>query len=356
MTDLPPSRRRLLTWATTLPLAMQAGPLFAAPAPTAVAPFAEPPKLLVAGPSDGTLNRWADALLPALEQSLPPDTSIRRVEVGSADGVTGANQFEVRSVPDGQTVLLAPGQAALAWMVGDPRAKFDVAHWVPVLAGTGVGLVAGRSSVFAADPRARVVTTSPAGSDLAMLLGLYLLGVRMEVAFGPPEPDAPERAFLQGAADVVLLHGQRVPERFAALQAAGAQPLFTLGTVDNSGHLIRDATYPQLPHFSELYATRTGVPPGGPLYDAWCATAAATQLVFGMVLPQLTPAAMVSLWRRAGSDAVASLGVQTVAASANVRPLAGPIATTNTAATAASSAAIQELRGWLSGRLNWHPA
>jgi hypothetical protein len=98
------------------------------------------------------------------------------------------------------------------------------------------------------------------------------------------------------------------------------------------------------------------VPPGGPLYDAWCATAAATQLVFGMVLPQLTPAAMVSLWRRAGSDAVASLGVQTVAASANVRPLAGPIATTNTAATAASSAAIQELRGWLSGRLNWHPA
>jgi hypothetical protein len=356
MTDLPPSRRRLLTWATTLPAAMQAGPLLAAPAPIAVAPFAEPPKLLVAGPADGTLNRWADALLPALEQSLPPDTSIRRVEVGSADGVTGANQFEVRGVPDGQTVLLAPGQAALAWMVGDPRAKFDVAHWVPVVAGTGVGLIAGRSSVFAGDPRARVVTTSPAGSDLAVLLGLYLLGVRMEVVFGPPEPDAPERAFLQGTADVVLLHGQRVPERFAALQAAGAQPLFTLGTVDNSGHLIRDATYPQLPHFSELYAARTGVPPSGPLYDAWCAAAAATQLVFGMVLPQLTPAAMVSLWRRAGSDAVASLGVQTVAASANVRPLAGPVATTNTAATAASSAAIQELRGWLSGRLNWHPA
>ncbi len=356
MTDLPPSRRRLLTWATTLPAAMRAGALSAAPSPTAVAPFAEPAKLLVAGPADGALNRWADALLPALEQSLPPDTSIRRVEVGSADGVTGANQFEVRGVPDGQTVLLAPGQAALAWMVGDPRAKFDVAHWVPVVAGTRVGLVVGRTSVLAGDPHARIVATNPAGSDLVALLGLYLLGVRLEVVFGPVEPDAAETAFLQGSADVVLLHGQRVPERLAALQAAGAQPLFTLGTLDNTGHLIRDATYPQLAHFSELYATRTGVPPNGPLYDAWCAAAAAVQLVFGMVLPQLTPAAMVSLWRRAGSDAVASLGVQTIAASANVRPLAGPVATTNTAATAASSVAIQELRGWLAGRLNWRPA
>jgi len=340
----------------TLPAAMRAGSLLAAPSPMAAAPFAERPKLLVAGPADGSLNRWADALLPALEQSLPPDTSIRRVDVGSADGVTGANQFEVRGVPDGQTVLLAPGQAALAWMVGDPRAKFDVAHWVPVVAGTSAGLVVGRASVFAADPHARVVATSPAGSDVAALLGLYLLGVRMEVVFGPVEPNAAEKAFLQGSADVVLLHGQRVPERFAILQAAGAQPLFALGTLDDTGHMVRDATYPQVPHFSELCATRTGVQPSGPLYDAWCASAAATQLVFGMVLPQLTPAAMVALWRRAGSDAVASLGVQTVAASANVRPLAGPIATSNTAATAASAAAIQELRGWLSGRLNWRPA
>jgi hypothetical protein len=355
MTDLPPSRRRLLTWATSLPAAMRAGQLSATPSPAVVAPFAENPKLLVAGPADGALNRWADALLPALQQSLPPDTSIRRVEVGSIDGVTGANQFEVRGVPDGQTVLLAPGRAALAWMVGDPRAKFDVAHWVPVVAGTRVGLVVGRASVLAGDPRARVVATSPAGADLAALLGLYLLGVRMEVAFGPVEPDAAEKAFLQGAADVVLLHGGHVPERFATLQAAGAQPLFTLGTLDNTGHLVRDAAYPQVPHFSELYVTRTGVQPNGPLYDAWCAAAAAAQLVFGMVLPQLTPAALVALWRRAGSDAVASLGVQTAAASANVRPLAGPIATTNTAALAANVAAIRELRGWLSGRLNWRP-
>src|SRR5262249_40908375 len=114
MIDPPLGRRCLLGALTSLPALTRAGALLAAPPQGTgalagtVTPFAEKPRLLVAGPADGALNLWADALLPALEQSLPPDTSIQRVEVGTADGVTGANQFEVRGVPDGMTVLLAP--------------------------------------------------------------------------------------------------------------------------------------------------------------------------------------------------------------------------------------------------------
>ena len=81
----------------------------------------------------------------------------------------------------------------------------------------------------------------------------------------------------------------------------------------------------------------TGSQPSDPLCNAWSAAAAATQLEFGLVLPQLTPAAMVALWRRAGVDAVASLGVQATAATVDVRPLGGPAATANTAALAANA-------------------
>ena len=95
--------------------------------------------------------------------------------------------------------------------------------------------------------------------------------------------------------------------------------------------------------------------PNDPLCDAWSAAAAAAQLEFGLVLPQLTPAAMVALWRRAGIDAVASLGVQATAATVDVRPLGGPAATANTAALAANVAALQELRHWLAGRFDWRP-
>ena len=357
MTDLPRTgRRRLLAMLTALPAAMRAGALFAAspPAP-ATTPFSERPRLLVAGPSDGALNRWADALLPALEQSLPPDMSIRRVEIGSADGVTGANQFEARGAPDGMTVLLAPGQAAIAWMVGDPRAQFDVGHWVPVLAATGAGIVVGRPSVLGPGGRARVAAAGPASFDLPAMLGVQLLGAPMEPVFGLAEPAAAQSAFAQGAVDAVLLRGHHVPEQVTALAAAGAQPLFALGAIDAGGEAVRDPNFPEVPHFAELFAARTGNKPRGALFEAWSAAAAAVQLEFGLVLPQLTPAAMVSLWRRAGADAMAVQGVQTAAATANVRPLAGPSATAATAVIAVGAPALAELRRWLASRLNWHP-
>jgi hypothetical protein len=356
MIKLPPlSRRRLLASFVTLPAVMRAGNALAATPPAGTVPFPDNPRLLVAGPEDGSLNRWADALQPALEQSLPPDTTIRRVEVGSADGVTGANQFEARGVPDGMTVLLVPGEATLAWMVGDPRAQFDVGKWVPVIAGMTSGIVVGRPNALSG-ARVRVGAAGAASFDLTAMLGLQLLGVPIQPVFGITDFNTAQTAFAGNAVDVVFLHGQRVPEQFSALAALGAQAQFTIGKLDDAGRATRDPVFPGVPHFAELCAMRTGRAPGGPLFDAWRAVATAAQLDFGMVLQQLTPAAMVSLWRRAGADAAAALPVQMVGTSLNVRLVAAPDATTNTVVTAANASTLTELRRWLAGQLNWKPA
>ena len=65
-----PGRRNLLALLTTLPVATQARTVYGAPSPAVAASSTESLRLFVAGPADGALNRWADALLPALEQSL----------------------------------------------------------------------------------------------------------------------------------------------------------------------------------------------------------------------------------------------------------------------------------------------
>lgn len=358
MIDQPPLGRRLLLASLgALPAIARVGHARAAPSSAAAAmPFPESPRLLVAGPEDGVLNHWADALQPALEQSLPPDTAIRRVEIGSADGVTGANQFEVRGVPDGMTLLLVPGQATLAWMVGDSRAQFDVGHWVPVMAGMTSGIVVGRPGVLDSGARVRVGAAGAASLDLAALLGLQLLGVPIQPVFGITDVTTAHSAFMQNAVDAVFLRGQRVPDQFNVMAASGAQSLFTIGLLSEAGQATRDPAFPDVPHFSELYQTRSGRGPSGPLFDAWRAVAAAAQLDFGLVLQQLTPAAMVSLWRRAGVDAAAATPVQAVGTSLSVRLVAAPDATANTTATIASAPTLTELRGWLAGQLNWKPA
>jgi len=195
-----------------------------------------------------------------------------------------------------------------------------------------------------------------AGPDLPALLGLELLGARPEPVFGLTEPAAVQSAFAQGSVDAVFLHGHGVPEQFAALGSAGAEKLFTLGAFDNAGPMMRDPALPDVPNLAELYEMRSGRKPAGPLYGAWAAAAAATQLEFALVLPQLTAAAMVSVWRKAGTEATAANSVQTVGAAFGVRPLAGPSATAITAAAAADSTALLDLRRWLAGRFNWHPA
>jgi len=364
MTDLPSTgRRRLLAMLATLPVLARAGRSLAAPArttttenaPVASTPFPDGVALLVAGPADGALNRWADALQPAIEQSLQPDATVRRLNIGGADGVTGANQFAARGAPDGLTAMLVPGQSVLAWLVGDPRVQFDASCWLPVMAGVTAGIVAGRPAALSRDRGLRIGAAGPAGPDLPALLGCDLLGARIEPVFGLTEPGATLNAFVQNAVDAVFLRGHNVPDQLAGMAAAGGQPLFALDACDEAGNPVRDPAFPDVPILSELAAAGSASKPDGPLYHAWCASAAASRLEFGLVLPQLTPAAMVALWRRAGAEAAAVPGMQTMAASLGVRPLAGVAVPAGIADTAADTAALLELRRWLAKRFNWRP-
>jgi hypothetical protein len=354
-------RRRLLVSLAALPTAGWAGQSVAAPSfgispAYADIPFPDGATILVAGPQGGAMDRWAGLLQPALAQSLPPGVVMCQTTTSGADGVTGANQFDTRVAPDGRTVLLAPGETALDWLVGDPRAQFDVGQWVAVMACVAPAIVVGRAATFAAGGSVRIAAADPAGHDLPAVLGIELLGGRAQLVPGIAETDSLQAAFARNAVDAVLLRGHKVPDQAKALVDAGAEPIFTLGMRDEAGALTRVVEFPSVPTLPELYVHRRGGPPAGPIFDAWCAAAAALQLEFGLVLPQLTPASMVSLWRTAGTSAAGALDVQSPAMALDVHPLGGPAATANTAPVAANEAALLALRKWLANRFNWRPA
>ena len=346
----PLRRRHLLGLLAAVPATAHAAP--ASPAPA----FPDGATLLAAGPQGGSTDRWADWLAPLLAHDLPPSARLRRETVGGADGVTGANQFDARITPDGATALLLPGQAALAWLLGDPRAQFDAAHWVPALAGIGSGVVMARLPGGAGSGmRLRIGAAGPGGPDLPALLGLEFCGIEFVPVFGLADANAAENALAQGAIDAAFAHGRRVPDQVAAFTRAGAAPLFALGTVDETGQPARDPQFPDLPIMPEIATRQRGAAPAGTLYDAWRASAAATQLDAGLVLPQLTPAAMVALWRRACRDAAASPELEATVTPLGLRAVPSPLATACTAAIAANGAALLELRRWLATRFNWHP-
>lgn len=366
MTNSPPplARRAVLGWIAGSALLGRGGSARAAAsasanpaAPVGAVPFPDGVTILVAGPDGGGLCRWGEAMATALGASLPSGTKVRTTCTGGTDGVTGANQFETQVPPDGSTVLLTPGAAAMDWLVGDPRAHFDAGHWVPVLAGVAPAVVLAHRAVLplGTGRPIRIAAAAPVGPQLPALLGFDLLGTPLAPEFGLIETDAAIAAFAAGKVDAVLACGPNVPAQVARLRAAGGEPVFSLGTTGAGGAVDRDAAFADVPTWVELHTSLRGTPPAGPRYDAYRAAAAATQLEFGLVLPQLTSAAMVALWRRAADQAAAAPGVQTLAATYTVQPLDGVAAATATTSVAADTAALLDLRGWLATRFNWHP-
>jgi hypothetical protein len=207
-------------------------------------------------------------------------------------------------------------------------------------------------TAFGPGGRPRVAASAPSGPALPALLGIELLGARVRPVFDIDDAAQARDALQRGEVDAVFVCGHNVPERVAALAPAGGQPVFSLGARDAAGALVRDPLFPDLPNLAEMGVGLSGAAPSGPLFDAWGATAAASQLDFALVLPQLTPASMVALWRRAGAQAAAAPEMQAAAAALSVRPSGGPAAT---AAIAPDAAALLQLRRWLATRFDWHP-
>lgn len=313
--------------------------------------------LLVGGPPGGEMDRWGQVVLPALAHALPPGTTVRALRSGGVDGVTAANQFDARVTPDGMTVLLVPGAAALAWLTGDPRAQFDAAHWTSVMAGVSSGIVVGRVSVaeLRRAPKLRMAAANRPGPEIAALLALELLGVHVSPVFGLLDSSTTRAAFAEQAVDLVFLRGTGVPAQLAALTSLGGEPLFCFGAVDAEANLTRDPQFPDLPLLVELAGAERGSALQGALYRGWRAAAAAVQLDFGLVLPPVTPAAMVAFWRRAGLEAASSPELQATANTLAVRPLAIADANASIGSVAADQQALLALRQWMAARLNWQP-
>ncbi|MBL6456458.1 hypothetical protein JMJ55_14080 [Belnapia sp. T6] len=321
-----PTRRALLGLAA---LAAGAGP--------ALALLPARATLLVPGPEDGPLLHWAGRLAAALARGTG-GVMLDCLVLGGPDGVTAANRFATAAAPDGHTLLALPGAAAQARLAGDPRARFDGAGWVPLCAAQAPAVLAGRQPLpgLGISPL-RLALAAPDAATGAALLALDLLGHAAQPVMGLP-PGRAEAALAAGAVEAVVLQGADIPARLAAL---GARPWCVLDEA-------RDPALPEVPAWTEL------APGGDAALRAACAAAAANaRLVCALMLPALTPADLVALWRAAvgrwlEEEQRAGLppGLR-IQPAAELPPVLAPLAP--------PPEAVLAYREWLLRRLRWKP-
>lgn len=263
----------------------------------------------------GGSDVWARIYAPYLSKHLPgqPTVVVRNVPGGGS--TIGANQFQQRAKPDGLTVLGTSGSTQFPYLLDDPRVKYEYRDWTPVLASPtgGVAYVAPTLGVKSAADLARLKdvelvygSQGATSLDLVPLLAFELMGLKVKAVFGMRGRGDGRVAFERGEVNVDYQTSSAYLSRVIPLVEAGkAVPLFSWGALDARGNLVRDPTFPDLPHFAEAYEQALGKKPSGPAFDAWKAFFTAGFAVQKIiVLPKGTPPDIVAAWTEAARKAV----------------------------------------------------
>lgn len=238
-------------------------------------------ELIIPFKEGGGSDTWGRFNAPFLSRYLPgrPTVVVRNVPGGNS--IAGANRFAARAQPNGLSVLGTSASTQFPYLMGDPRVDYDYRDW-RVLMASGTGGVAYISSdlgIANAAELGQIIdqpllygSQGPTSLDLVPVLGFKLLGLNVRPIFGMSGRGAGRLAFERGEINIDYQTTMAYLRNVVPLINQGsAVPLFSWGALNEAGELVRDPTFPDLPHFGEAYKLLHGEAPSGLSWESWFA-------------------------------------------------------------------------------------
>ena len=243
---------------------------------TVVVPFSE----------GGGTDSYSRFMAPYFEKYLPGNPKILVVNRPGGGGLTGVNYFADKASKDGTMILALSTSSQSNYMLGDPRAKFDMDDFIPIiLSPRGITLYT-RGNLGIQDAKtlkAKIEKLSsyppdqlsfggktPTSGGLALRTALSLLGVEVNSVWGLGGNGPMALGFERG--EFTLSYDNTLSfknNRAHMIKSGMAVPLFTFGVVSEEGKIERDPALPDIPTVDEYYKAVYGKDPSGPAYEAY---------------------------------------------------------------------------------------
>jgi hypothetical protein len=221
-------------------------------------------------------------------------------------------------------VLVSTASTVVPYLLDMPAVRYDFAELRPILAnGTGA-VVYARSGAGVKGVQDLVDRDRPlvfggiaaTSLDLTTLLAFDLLSADVESTFGFEGRGPVNLALQRGEVDIDYQTTSSYGPAVEPLVEDGtAVPLFSLGQVDESGDIVRDPNFPDLPTVVEVHEELYGEQPDAERLDTYRAILALTYTYQkALWVPEDTPDEALELLRSTAEDMGADPGFQEAAA------------------------------------------
>ena len=254
-------------------------------------------------------DTWARFNAPFFQKFIPGNPTVIVNNIPGGGSIKGANLFADRVKPDGIMILGTSGTTQMPYLLDDPRVRYDYKNYQPIMAYPTGGVVYCSPSLgiqSAAELHKlkelplKYASQGPTSLDIVPMYSFDLLGLNVKAVFGFRGRGAGRLAFERGEVLIDYQTSSAYLKNVVPLVESGeAIPLFSFGALDEQGQLIRDPSFPDLPHFGEVYA-QMGHELEGIEWDTWFAFMAAG---FGgmklLLTPNETPEEVVTEYQKA---------------------------------------------------------
>ena len=252
----------------------------------------------------GGADVWGRFNASFLSRYLPGNPIVIVRNIPGGNSITGANRYARNVKPNGLSLLGTSASTQFPYLLNDPRVDYNYADWLPIMTyGTGgVVYISPKLGINNLEDLNNITGTElffgsqgPTSLDLVPVLGFKLLNLNVKPIFGFRGRGAGRLAFERGETHIDYQTSSAYLRNVIPLvQSGDAVPLFSWGTLDQNSQLIRDPTFPDLPHFGEAFEIIHKKTPEGSSWDAWLSFFSAgfpAQKL--LVVPRGTPADII---------------------------------------------------------------
>ncbi len=262
-------------------------------------------EMLIPLAEGGGTDTWARFVGEELTRSMPGSPGFSPVNDAGGEGISGTNRFASSAKTDGTEVLVSTASTVVPWVLGRSEVAYDFDELRPIVAnGTG-GVIYGRTAsgvegVEDLIDRSEPLTfggISATGLDLTTLVVFDLLDADVDSIFGFEGRGPVNLALQRGEVDLDYQTTSTYGPAVEGLVEDGeAVPLMSFGQIDESGDVVRDPNFPDIPTVAEVYETLYGEAPSGEKYEAYKKLLGLTYTYQkAMWVPQATPPEAVEL-------------------------------------------------------------